>query len=507
MLGAVAAHVLLIATARRPRRAWRTVGLHTMLIGMAGVAVRPLAAGRLPLGDPHSGGGRALRATFEQATAGWTTAALGVAAAGVLIVAATPLPARHTRRHRWRSRVQGAPARLVPAARARLAAAPPPARAVVAATALAGVVLAARSAERIATAAVAVALGAALWAFARAVARSLPQGSPGGGERRCDRRCDRRCGWGWSTDRVARRAGRAGPVDGCATGVGQLAAALSCLGAMLWWDVAGAPAPRAAGPQRCNGHVELCDRPLDEVTFAGSHNAMASVDAGFLFAQQRLTIGEQLDRGVRALLVDTKYGLRTTTSGVVWTEFRRAELTRLERELGADVVASMQRLRPSLVRTSEQAEVFLCHGYCELGATPASEGFGQLREFLERNPDEVVLLYVQDSTEPGDTVRALDDAGLARYAYAHPDGAPWPTLGSMISAGTRLVVLAEQHGGTEGTPAWFQRAFALTQDTPYDAARPEQLSCAANRGPADAPLFLLNHWLAAGRRWRTRPGC
>ncbi|MEZ5236545.1 MAG: hypothetical protein R2749_28200 [Acidimicrobiales bacterium] len=225
---------------------------------------------------------------------------------------------------------------------------------------------------------------------------------------------------------------------------------------------------------------------------------MASVDAGFLFAQQRLTIGEQLDRGVRALLVDTKYGLRTTTSGVVWTEFRRAELTRLERELGADVVASMQRLRPSLVRTSEQAEVFLCHGYCELGATPASEGFGQLREFLEHNPDEVVLLYVQDSTEPGDTVRALDDAGLARYAYAHPDGAPWPTLGSMIANGTRLVVLAEQHGGTEGTPAWFQRAFALTQDTPYDAARPEQLSCAANRGPADAPLFLLNHWLAAG---------
>ena len=43
-----------------------------------------------------------------------------------------------------------------------------------------------------------------------------------------------------------------------------------------------------------------------------------------------------------------------------------------------------------------------------------------------------------------------------------------------------------------------QALYDAGEDTPYDAARPEQLSCAANRGPADAPLFLLNHWLAAG---------
>ncbi len=46
-------------------------------------------------------------------------------------------------------------------------------------------------------------------------------------------------------------------------------------------------------------------------------------------------------------------------------------------------------------------------------------------------------------------------------------------------------------------------AYALAQETPYSFDRPAQLtdpkllprSCAENRGPADAPLFLVNHWI------------
>jgi hypothetical protein len=33
------------------------------------------------------------------------------------------------------------------------------------------------------------------------------------------------------------------------------------------------------------------------------------------------------------------------------------------------------------------------------------------------------------------------------------------------------------------------------RDTPYRARTPEELSCAPNRGPRDAPLFVLNHWI------------
>ncbi len=33
------------------------------------------------------------------------------------------------------------------------------------------------------------------------------------------------------------------------------------------------------------------------------------------------------------------------------------------------------------------------------------------------------------------------------------------------------------------------------QDTPYTFAAPTDFSCAVNRGPADAPLFELNHFI------------
>src|SRR6187401_1117320 len=60
----------------------------------------------------------------------------------------------------------------------------------------------------------------------------------------------------------------------------------------------------------CNMHVELCDRPLDEVVFAGTHNSMAASSQGFLFARQQGGIVAQLASGVRAFLVDFHYGAR-----------------------------------------------------------------------------------------------------------------------------------------------------------------------------------------------------
>lgn len=33
-------------------------------------------------------------------------------------------------------------------------------------------------------------------------------------------------------------------------------------------------------------------------------------------------------------------------------------------------------------------------------------------------------------------------------------------------------------------------------DTPFGFAAPEEMSCEPNRGPPDAPLLLMNHWLS-----------
>ncbi len=242
----------------------------------------------------------------------------------------------------------------------------------------------------------------------------------------------------------------------------------------------------------CNGRADLCDRRLNDVAFAGTHNAMASVDAGFLFAQQRATIAGQLAGGVRALLLDTQYGLRTST-GVVWTDFRGSSRAKLMQEVGSATIDSMAAVRRSLVPTSTAAEVYLCHGYCELGATRAVDGFTAVRQFLETHPAEVVLLFLQDDTEAADTTAALKAAGLDRFAYTHRDAEPWPTLGELIRSATPLVVFAEQHGGA---PLWFHPSFDDVKDTTFRAVKPNQLTCLTVRGPRDAPLFVLNNWLA-----------
>ena len=55
----------------------------------------------------------------------------------------------------------------------------------------------------------------------------------------------------------------------------------------------------------CNGDARLCGRPLDEVVFAGTHNAMSAANrTGWMFAQQERDVADQLRDGIRAFLID-----------------------------------------------------------------------------------------------------------------------------------------------------------------------------------------------------------
>ena len=60
------------------------------------------------------------------------------------------------------------------------------------------------------------------------------------------------------------------------------------------------------------------------------------------------------------------------------------------------------------------------------------------------------------------------------------------------------------HAGEQRAAPWYHLVYdRITAETPYAFSRPAQLttpsalpaSCAENRGPADAPLFLVNHWV------------
>jgi hypothetical protein len=254
---------------------------------------------------------------------------------------------------------------------------------------------------------------------------------------------------------------------------------------------------QAAAPTECDGSTALCERRLNEVLFAGTHNSFAaSAEPGWYFASQRYPIARQLDDGIRALLVDVHFGVYDAATGRVRTDLRAegSDRNKVAEQVPARALSVADRVagRVGVGTLNGTPEPYLCHTLCELGAEPLNRELEVIRGFLERDPDEVLIVIVEDYVPPATIERAFEQTGLTRYVATLDRHEPPPTLGRLIASGRRLLVFAEEQGGT---PAWYMPAFSFIQDTPLGAVRPDQLSCARYRGAADSPLLLINYWI------------
>jgi hypothetical protein len=260
------------------------------------------------------------------------------------------------------------------------------------------------------------------------------------------------------------------------------------------------------GPLRCNGFTQLCDRTLDTVALAATHNSMsAALEPGWYLAEQHGGIVAQLDFGVRGLLIDTYYG-RTAADGSVRTDQSSIAESRaaLKAEFGEPAVASAERLaaRGGFGGGTGPRRTYLCHNLCEFGATSLDTALSSIDAWLTAHPDEVIVLFIQDAITPADTAAAFERTGLMRRVYTPPQPGPtttWPTLREMIQLDTRVVVLAEETPGGSAYP-WYQDGFAVAQETNYNVRSVGAFNCTPNRGGTAGSLFLLNHWLAGSPR-------
>jgi hypothetical protein len=267
----------------------------------------------------------------------------------------------------------------------------------------------------------------------------------------------------------------------------------------------GTAEPAAATTTTCNGKAALCDKPLTEIVLPATHNSMSVPLRGWFSSEQERSIGGQLEDGIRGLLLDTHYADRLANGNTRTYFGSSADLRRAvqQDDLSQDSVDAALRLRDRLgFRGNGTRGMYLCHTFCELGATALADGLSDIHEFLVTHPSDVVVVVNQDYITPADLVEAIDDAGLSPYMFTPPSGSSWPTLREMIDSGRRLVVMAENEAG--GAP-WYQPAYQrLVEETPYTfpraslltAAANDDATCKANRGPTDAPLFLINHWVS-----------
>lgn len=259
----------------------------------------------------------------------------------------------------------------------------------------------------------------------------------------------------------------------------------------------------AKGP--CNGNLELCERRFDRVALPATHNSMSVPLPGWYSSEQERPIGDQLNDGVRGLLIDTHYADKLE-NGKVRTYFDSRD--QLRERVKADgvsdeAVQAALNIRDRLgFQGKGKRGMYLCHSFCELGATRLDSVLDDLHTFLVANPGAVVVVINQDYVSPEDFVGAVRDADLEGLTYTGPVDGEWPTLREMVDSNERVVFLAENQAG--GAP-WYQLAYeSITEETPYSFKKvvgltnPDNLdaSCEPNRGPAGAPLFLVNHWIS-----------
>lgn len=244
----------------------------------------------------------------------------------------------------------------------------------------------------------------------------------------------------------------------------------------------------------CNGARALCDRRVNEVAFPGAHNAMSNSEIrDWMFPHHQRAIPRQLEGGVRALLIDVHAGFAGASRIKTDVEGQRPTQEILVGALGEEGLEAAMRIRERLVGADEgQRGLYLCHGFCELGAYELVPTLAEVRAFLLRHPSEVLLIVIEDYVSPRELAEAFDESGLVDRVYRGPGGPHWPSLRELVVSGHNVIVFLES--GQGGVP-WLRPAFEEIQETPYTFHEPGEFSCRPNRGGTAGSLFQINHWI------------
>lgn len=200
-------------------------------------------------------------------------------------------------------------------------------------------------------------------------------------------------------------------------------------------------------PSPCNGWSQLCDRTYDRVSFPATHASMATSNPPWDFPAQTKSILQQLDDSIRTLMLEVH-----DVNGVLT----------------------------------------LCLQSCDEGSLPLAGQLAQVQQFLATNPREVVTLIIDNRVDASRVASALDDAELSGFLHPQATDAGWPTLGSLITEGQRLVVFVEDATGAPSTllPLW---SFAWATGPDFHTSG--DLTCASALGDAKNPLMLVLHFL------------
>lgn len=205
----------------------------------------------------------------------------------------------------------------------------------------------------------------------------------------------------------------------------------------------------------CNGYSSLCSKLYSNVTFLGAHNS-ASVGTS-ISDNQHSDVSTQLADGIRLLQGQGHNSSSNSASGIN-----------------------------------------LCHSSCSLQNGGTLEKYlAKVKTWVVANPTEVVtILWVNSDGNPvSNWAMAYESSGLASHSYspAADKVAAWPTLETLIDAGTTVVNFITS-GANHATVPYILGEWTNIWETPYENTDYKNFTCGLDRGTRPNLLYLANHF-------------
>ena len=193
----------------------------------------------------------------------------------------------------------------------------------------------------------------------------------------------------------------------------------------------------------------LMAKNYDEIAFLTTHNAFNNAEENFVYPNQDYSLTRQMVDGVRAFMLDVY-------------------------EIGA--------------------ERYEYHSFQALGKKRFVDDLKQIKQFLDNNPNEVITLILECYTTANNIETDLKTAALYDYLYTKKTDTSWPTIAEMIALGKRLVVFSDKNDASI-SQQWYHYVWKYAVETSFEVNDKNDFSYTFNRGKAENPFFILNHFV------------
>lgn len=195
---------------------------------------------------------------------------------------------------------------------------------------------------------------------------------------------------------------------------------------------------------------QFLDKSYNEVCFLMTHNAMNAKEKSYSIPNQTLSITNQLNSGVRGLMLDTYDG----SNGVALTY----------------------------------------HALSQFGSQKLVDVMQEIKDFLLLHKKEVITIIFQNEGSNTQLEKAIDSIGLNTMTYIHNNSQPYPLMQTMVDNNQRLVLYVEKDKIPRAN--YLMYGWTSIFDTKYTYSNINQFDCAVNRGSGgNRDLYLINHWL------------